>query len=176
MSDPETVFSTPWFSIERESFPRLEAYKSEPFYRFRTGDGVVILALTNAQEVILVRQFRPSFNDYSLELPSGFIDEGESPREAGARELLEETGYVCESLQEVGTTRAMMNRVSGLELSVFGEGAVRAPSAVVESDIEVVLAPLNEFRDLICSGEFHQSSSLAMITLLNVKFGRNLLA
>ena len=44
---------------------------------------------------MLVKQFRPPINSYSIEFPAGLIDKGESAKEAGLRELKEETGTVC---------------------------------------------------------------------------------
>lgn len=43
---------------------------------------------------ILVKQFRPPLDAWTIELPAGLIDEGETPEEAAIRELREETGYV----------------------------------------------------------------------------------
>ena len=55
---------------------------------------VAILAITRAQQVILVEQFRPGPKIVLRELPGGYINHGESPLAAARRELLEETGYV----------------------------------------------------------------------------------
>jgi ADP-ribose pyrophosphatase len=56
-------------------------------------DMVAVLALTDAREVVLVRQFRPGPEAVLLELPAGVVDPGAEPAETAAAELLEETGY-----------------------------------------------------------------------------------
>ena len=59
----------------------------------RHAAAVVILALNEQGEMLLVRQFRPSIDKMTLEAPAGLIDEGESPETAARRELQEETGF-----------------------------------------------------------------------------------
>ena len=54
---------------------------------------VCIFALTVDNKVITLPQYRPGPDAILRELPGGRIDTGESPTEAGLRELLEETGY-----------------------------------------------------------------------------------
>jgi len=55
--------------------------------------------LTDADDLVLARQFRPSLEEHTLELLSGHVDTGETAIAAAARELSEETGYIPESLQ-----------------------------------------------------------------------------
>lgn len=48
----------------------------------------------NEDEVVLVKQFRPALDSYTIEAPAGLIDEGETAEQAALRELKEECGYV----------------------------------------------------------------------------------
>ena len=57
--EKKTVFETPWFNIERVSFPDILLLKKEEYYRINSPDGIIVLATTKAREIIVVRQFRP---------------------------------------------------------------------------------------------------------------------
>lgn len=59
----------------------------------RHAAAVVILALNEQGEMLLVRQFRPSIDRTTLEAPAGLVDDGEDPEWAARRELQEETGF-----------------------------------------------------------------------------------
>ena len=52
----------------------------------------------------LIKVYRHAIQDYSWEVPRGFMDEVESPISAGLRELEEETGLTCklEDIQSLG--------------------------------------------------------------------------
>src|SRR5450432_4240110 len=54
---------------------------------------VVVLPVLADGRVILIRQYRHAAREFLWELVAGRIDKGESPRQAAARELIEETGY-----------------------------------------------------------------------------------
>jgi 8-oxo-dGTP pyrophosphatase MutT (NUDIX family) len=64
---------------------------------------VVVLAVTAAQEVVMVRQYRHGSEKIHLELPGGLVDpEDPSPIAAARRELLEETGYGSRDFRIIG--------------------------------------------------------------------------
>lgn len=66
------------------------------FYIKITNPSICVLALTEDNKVITVEQFRPGPNAVLHELPGGYVDAGETPEQAMARELREETGYTGE--------------------------------------------------------------------------------
>lgn len=62
-----------------------------------------ILPLTPDNKVIIARQFRPGPEKIMEELPGGFVDKGETPKETAIRELMEETGYKPGKVEFVGS-------------------------------------------------------------------------
>lgn len=66
-------------------------------------DWVNVIALTPADEVVMIRQYRIGIAKVCLEIPGGMADPGESARDAAARELAEETGYTSDRWELLGT-------------------------------------------------------------------------
>lgn len=122
-------------------------------------DWVNVIALTEDEEVVMVRQYRFGTGDITLEIPGGMIDEGESPQVAAARELREETGYEATrwtSLGPIATNPAFMrNRLHAF----LAEGARRVGELQQDDgeDIEVEKHPLGDIDAMIASGEITHS-------------------
>ena len=62
---------------------------------------VAILAITNKNEIILVKQFRKAAEDFLLELPAGKIESNEKSIDCAKRELKEETGFEAKKIEKV---------------------------------------------------------------------------
>lgn len=65
------VFETEWFSIDAISYV---SSNNKPYYRLSCNDSVSIIAKTTDEKIILVLQYRPAIEDFTLELPSGYVD------------------------------------------------------------------------------------------------------
>jgi ADP-ribose pyrophosphatase len=70
----------------------------------KQNNAIVVLPITSEGNAVLVVQPRPLTKEgVTIELPAGYVDEGEMPIEAAYRELMEETGYSSNELQLLGS-------------------------------------------------------------------------
>jgi ADP-ribose pyrophosphatase len=132
---------------------------------------VVIVPVTDAGEVILVRQYRPAIGRWAWELPAGTLKDGEDPEQAAARECHEEVGLVPSRLEPLGAffptpgycdEEMHFYRASGLRQPADGETA--QPDE--DEDIEPQPFSLPQLRAMIASGEIIDLKTVAALVLL----------
>src|ERR1041385_1573711 len=95
----EVAFATPWFEVLAKTIKPDEP----PYYTLKLPDYASVVAVTEEGRVLIVRQYRPAVDRYTLELPSGIVDPGETPAQSAGRELLEETGYQAGEIEVLGS-------------------------------------------------------------------------
>lgn len=161
----ETVFETPWFSVQQEQFSNLPELQDQPYFCITCSDAVLVLARTVDSQWILVKQFRPAMRESTLEIPAGSIDQNETPHEAAVRELFEETGYVCPTLRPMGMGRIMASRHPARGYAFFGDKAYRKGDFQSLDNTEVILATTSELKELVQEGQFQQLAGLALFVL-----------
>lgn len=103
LDQTETLLATTRVFSVREVVRRAETSGREAkFAVLDCPDWVNVVALTVANDLILIEQFRHGTGSFTLEIAGGMVDPGETPAQAAARELLEETGYLCGELRQLG--------------------------------------------------------------------------
>ena len=91
--DSTYAFRDRWLSVRSDTVRLPNGKTLSPYHVVEVTDWVNVVAITTDRRLVLVRQFRAGSGRDSLETPGGLLNPGEDPLAAGARELLEETGY-----------------------------------------------------------------------------------
>ena len=93
------------FRVRRDMSASPRDQSEHDFYCIEAPDWINIIPLTADNQVVMIEQYRHGTDEITLEIPGGMVDEGESPAEAAAREMLEETGYAPGEVIYLGKTR-----------------------------------------------------------------------
>ncbi len=127
---------------------------------------VAIAALTEAGEILLVRQYRRAPDRILREIPAGKLEPRETPLECAQRELAEETGLAAAEWTKLGaffTSPGFADEFIHLFL------ARELSPAVGEMDedeaIEVSRIPLAEAMEAVSRGEFADAKTIIGICL-----------
>lgn len=171
--DRKIAFATPWFQLMSK---QVEGEPS-PYFSLKMQDYVTIVAFTNQDELVLVRQYRPAVERHTLELPSGHVELNELPEQAARRELAEECGYVAEELELLGTLISDTGRHENrLWCFLARRISPMERGHIPEAGIERVLAPRGKLPELMVPGEFDHALHLAALMLAVVRCGHTIFA
>lgn len=151
MSQPEIMWQGRFITAVRDG-------KWEYVSRSRGIRAAVILAETDAAEVLLVEQYRVPLGRNCLELPAGLIgdDDGggdDTVESAAARELEEETGYSAAKIERLGDYYSSPGMVSEGFTLVRATGLTRVGDGggVEGENIIVHLVPRGEITAFVAA-------------------------
>ena len=162
-ADDRTLVETWMFRLRRERFRSRASGKVHDFFVAHLADGVQVIAVTAAQQVVLVRQFRAGTRRDSLETPGGLLEPGEDPCEAGARELLEETGYAGDAPERLGTLwpNPALLTMGITTIVIQNARRVAEPRPDPSEELDVELVPVQEIPAMIRAGRIDHAMVVA---------------
>ena len=155
--------------IETLTLPKGHELKAEII---RHPGSVVIIPVTDAGDIVLVRQYRPAIGRWAWELPAGSLKPGEDVEAAAARECQEEIGLIPARLEKLGAFFPTPGYCDE-EMNFYRATGLREPTDADEAakpdedeDIETRAFPTDQIHRMIASGEIIDLKTVAGLALL----------
>lgn len=95
------AWACPWYQVRQDAL-RLANGDTAVYNVIEKADAVYVLPLTPAGEIVLIRTYRHTIQQWSWELPAGNIQPGQTALDAAVAELREEVGGVSFRWQQLG--------------------------------------------------------------------------
>jgi ADP-ribose pyrophosphatase len=131
------------------------------------GDGVVLVARNEQDQLLFVREYSYVPNQRLLQLPMGKIEIGEKPEEAANRELQEETGFKAKQLYIIGSYFQNHRRSVNKAYVILASGLT--PSKLMadpeEQDIEQVWLTAKDISALVSNGDIRDTDTLSSLRI-----------
>jgi ADP-ribose pyrophosphatase len=163
MESSREVYSNSYLKLYED---KLDLNGKEKIYlRGRRRDYSTIVPFVSQNEILTIKSYRHLVDSVQIEVPSGYIEQGESPEQAAIRELEEETGYKAKRIVLVGRYT--------LDYSMFEQtGNVFAAYDLVQEGktnfgsmekIELAIKPIKEIKELLFNGTILNAASIVAL-------------
>ncbi|MCO7225192.1 ADP compounds hydrolase NudE [Pleionea sp. CnH1-48] len=129
---------------------------------------VMVVAINDKDEVLLIREYAAGVHDYELALPKGLVESDEPVLEAANRELMEETGYGARELTLLKVISLAPGYLSHRMHVILARDLYEQKLEGDEPEpIEVVPYPLAKLSTLVQQEDFTEARSIAALYMAN---------
>ncbi|EEI90890.1 NUDIX hydrolase [Sphingobacterium spiritivorum] len=169
----EYIIKRPWATLRVDKMELPNGNIKEEYYVLEYPTWVNMIGITKDQKILFVRQYRHGADQIMVELPAGVVEEGEDPRDAARRELLEETGFAFEGIEEICKLYANPATSGNLTYTYILQGGVKVQEQELDNseDIEVVEMTIEEAKTFLFENKLGQALHTAALFYAFRKLG-----
>jgi len=160
------VYETPWWDFYYDDTIRSNGSPGKySWAKIHSGNGgTMVVPVTSSGRCLMIKLFRYPAKRYMWEFPAGMIEDGETPVEAGQRELLEETGVASDDAMLIGSQTPISGFVGDTFYTVLAQIPEIEASDVKpqfeESIVEAKLVTRQELAGMAASQEIEDGVTL----------------
>jgi 8-oxo-dGTP pyrophosphatase MutT (NUDIX family) len=152
-----------WIQLETVSALMPGGSRPETFHALSQADYVQVLCFHATEGLVLVEQFRPVLDRFTLEFPGGLREGAEPPMDSARREVVEETGLSVREIVPLIETFADVGRLTNTLFGYFAlvEGSLRT----AETGIVPKFLPASDIPAKVAEGAILPASNIALLYL-----------
>ena len=164
----ETILENKFLKVHKDRCEKTDGSIVEDYYTVDRPDAAIIAAFTPEMHLVMIKQYRHPVRSLDYELPAGFIEPFETDTiQAAKRELLEETGHQCSSLEKMQETFSSAGFMSNHVHFFIGFNAKKISEQNLDDneEIEAQILPWPEALKLLEQEKVKDLGSIACILL-----------
>ena len=144
---------------------KLGARGNKVFVRGIRRNYSTIVPFISRSQILAIKSYRHIVDSIQIEVPSGYIENGESPQYAATRELREETGYAAKRMVSIGsyTLDYSMFEQRGYIFVAYDLIREAEQSLGNMEKIELTILTINEMRRLLSDGKIINAASIVAL-------------
>ena len=146
--------------------------KEKIYVRGVRKDYSTVVPFISKNEILVIESYRHLVDSTQIEVPSGYIDEDESPKQAAIRELKEETGYTTKDVISIGnyTLDYSMFEQKGNLFVAYGLDKEQEQSLGIMEKIDTKIMNIMEIKQLLFEGKVLNAASIVALYFHNQRY------
>jgi ADP-ribose pyrophosphatase len=124
-----------------------------------------VVPFLSDNEVLIIKSYRHLVDSIQFEIPSGYIEDGETPMDAAIREFNEETGYNTSKILFVGeyTLDYSMFEQKGYIYAAYDLVKKNKQELGIMEHIKVDALTINQLKDMLFNGKILNAASIVAL-------------
>ena len=169
----EYIIKKPWATMRKDVCRMPDGRVVDDYYVLEYPDWANAIAITENNEVLLIKQYRHAADVVLLEVPGGVIDAGEDPKTAIRRELLEETGYQFDDIELISVIYPNPSTGTNRCHAFLARGGKLTQPQKLDQHEQIVVekVSMQEFKQLLLDQKFGQALHVSSIFYALLKLG-----
>ena len=157
------IYSNPWIRVREDHVIRPNGTPGM-FGVVEVKPGASVLAMEEDGHVYLIKEFKYGVGRHSVEVMSGGIEDGETPRDAARRELREELGLSAREYIDLGMIDPFTTAARSPNYLFLARGLERCAADPDEGEfLEILKLPFPRAVEMALSSEITHAASCAVI-------------